>query len=195
MDGGLQHCTRGSNWNHPNEKEMQKAKLFSEEALQVVEERKKWNSREKAKDIPNWMQSCRNSKKRQEVLQFSSLHPLSNVSCDPMNRSTAGLPVHHQLLESTQTHVHWVGDAIQPSHHLSSPSPLSIFQSPPSQSFSASGAIQMSQLFTSGGQSIGISASTSVLPKNIQDWSTLGWTGWISLYSKGFSRIFSNTTV
>ena len=83
MDGGLQHCTRGSNWNHPNEKEMQKAKLFSEEALQVVEERKKWNSREKAKDIPNWMQSCRNSKKRQEVLQFSSLHPLSNVSLWP----------------------------------------------------------------------------------------------------------------
>ena len=53
----------------------------------------------------------------------------------------------------------------------------------------------MSQYFTSGGQSIGVSASTSVLPTNTQDWSTLGWTGWISFKSKGLSRVFSNTTV
>ena len=64
-----------------------------------------------------------------------------------------------------------------------------------SQSFPASGSFQMSQLFTSGGQSIRVSASTSVLPVNIQDWSPLGWTGWISLQSKGLSRVFSNTTV
>ena len=63
------------------------------------------------------------------------------------------------------------------------------------QSFPASGFFQMSQLFTSGGQSIGVSASKSVLPTNTQKWSPLGWTGWISLQSKGFSRIFSNTTV
>ena len=63
------------------------------------------------------------------------------------------------------------------------------------QSFPGSGSFQMSQLFTSGGQSIGVSASTSVLPKNIQDWSPLGWTGWISLQSRGLSRVFSNTTV
>ena len=63
------------------------------------------------------------------------------------------------------------------------------------QSFPASRAFQMSQLFTSGGQSIGVSASTSVLLMNIQDWSPLGWTGWISLQSKGPSRVFSNTTV
>ena len=62
------------------------------------------------------------------------------------------------------------------------------------QSFPASGSFQMSQLFTSGGQSIGVSASTSVLPMNAQDWS-LGWTGWISLQSRGLSRVFSNTTV
>ena len=62
------------------------------------------------------------------------------------------------------------------------------------QSFPASGSFQMSQLFPSRGQSIGVSASTSVLPMNIQDWS-LGWTGWISLQSKGLSRVFSNTTV
>ena len=63
------------------------------------------------------------------------------------------------------------------------------------QSFSASGSLQLSHLFTSGGQSIGVSASTSVLPMNTQDWSALGWTGWISLQSKGLSRVFSNTTV
>ena len=63
------------------------------------------------------------------------------------------------------------------------------------QSFPASGYFQMSQFLASGGQSIGVSASTSVLPMNIQDWSPLGWTGWISLKSKGLSIVFSNTTV
>ena len=63
------------------------------------------------------------------------------------------------------------------------------------QFFPASGSFQMSQLFTSGGQSIGISASASVLPLNNQDWSPLAWTGWISLKSKGLSRVFFNTTV
>ena len=63
------------------------------------------------------------------------------------------------------------------------------------QSCPASGSFQMRQLFTSGGQSIGVSASASVLPMNIQDWSSLGWTGWNSLQSKGLSRVFSNTTV
>ena len=63
------------------------------------------------------------------------------------------------------------------------------------QSFPASGSFQMSQLFTPGGQSIRVSASASVLPINTQDWSPLGWTGWISLQSKGLSRVFSNTTV
>ena len=62
-------------------------------------------------------------------------------------------------------------------------------------SFPASWSFQMSQFFTSGGQSIGVSASASVLPMNIQDWFPLGWTGWISLQSKGLSRVFSNTTV
>ena len=63
------------------------------------------------------------------------------------------------------------------------------------QSFPASGSFQMSQFFISGGQSIGVLASESVLPKNIQDWFPLGWTGWISLQSKRLSRVFSNTTV
>ena len=87
-----------------------------------------------------------------------------------MNLSTPGLPVHHQLPEFTQTHVHRVSDAIQPSH------PLVPISSCP-QSFPAAGSFQMSQLFTSGGQCIGVSASKSVLSRNTQDWSPLGWTG------------------
>ena len=67
--------------------------------------------------------------------------------------------------------------------------------SPRLQSFPASGSFPMSQLFAWGGQSIGVSASTLVLPMSTQDWSPLGWTGWISLQSKGLSRVFSNTTV
>ena len=63
------------------------------------------------------------------------------------------------------------------------------------QSLPASGSFQMSQFFASGGQSFGVSALASVLPMNIQDWFPLGWTGWISLQSKGLSRVFSNTTV
>ena len=89
----------------------------------------------------------------------------------------------------TQTHVHWVGDAIQPSSSSIVPFSSRL------QSFPASGCFQMSQFFASGGQSIGVSASASVLPVNTQGWSPLGWTGWISLQSKGLSRVFSNTTV
>ena len=63
------------------------------------------------------------------------------------------------------------------------------------QSFAASGSFEMSQFLASGGQSVGVSASASVLPVNIQEWFPLGWTGWISLQSKGLSRVFSNTTV
>ena len=110
-------------------------------------------------------------------------------SLQPHESSMPGLLVHHQLPEFTQTHVHWVGDDIQPSHPLSSPSP------PAPQPLPASGSFPMSQLFTWGGQSIGVSALASVLPLNTQDWSPLGWTGWISLQSKGLSRVFSNTAV
>ena len=78
--------------------------------------------------------------------------------------------------------------------HPAISSSLIPFSSSP-QSFPASGSFQMSQLFTSGGQSTGVSASTSVLPMNTQDWSPLGWTGWISLQSKRLSRVFSNSTV
>ena len=123
------------------------------------------------------------------LVEFSSVTQSCSTLCDPMNHSIPGLPVHHQLLEFTQTHVHWVGDAIQPSHPLSSPSP------PVPNPSQQSGSFPMSQLFPWGSQSIGVSASGSVLPMNTQDWSPLEWTGWISLQSKGLSRVFSNTTV
>ena len=120
------------------------------------------------------------------LAQFSIVQLLS---CNPMDHSMPDLPVHHQLLEFTQTHLHWVGDAIQPSHPLSFPSPPALYLS------QHQGFFQMSQLFTSGGQSIGASASASVLPMNIHDWFPLGLTGCISLQSKGLSRVFSSTTV
>ena len=78
--------------------------------------------------------------------------------------------------------------------HPTISSSIILFSSCP-QSFPASGSFQMSQHFTSGGQSIELSALISVLPMNTQDWSPLGWTGWISLQSKGLSRVFSDTTV
>ena len=77
-------------------------------------------------------------------------------------------------------------ESVMPSNHLILYCPLLL---------PASGSSQMSQFLASGGQSIRVSASTSVLPVNTQDWSPLGWTGWISLQSKGLSRVFSNTTV
>ena len=122
--------------------------------------------------------------------QFSSVAQSCPTLCNPMNCSTLGLPTHHQLPEFTQTHVHWVSDAIQPSHLLLSPSPPS-----PNLSQHQGLSFPVSKLFARDGQSIGISAAASVLPMNTQDSSPLGWTGWISLQSKGLSRVFSNTTV
>ena len=124
------------------------------------------------------------------IYQFSSVAQLCLTIWDPMNCNSPGLPVRHQLPDFTQTHVHWVDDATQPSHPLSSPSPpaLNLFHH---RVFSNKSC----QLFSSGAQSIGVSASALVLPMNTQDWSPLGRTGWISLKSKGFSRVFSSTTV
>ena len=108
--------------------------------------------------------------------------------CDPMDCSMPGLPVHHGLPELAQTHVHWVSDAIQTSHPLSSPSPPAFNLS------QHQGLFLWVSFFVSGGQSIGASASASVLLMNIKDWFPFGLTGLISLQSKGLSRI-SNTTV
>ena len=109
--------------------------------------------------------------------------------CNPMDCSMPGFPVLHYLLEFAQTYFHWVSDAIQLSNPLLSPFPSAFNLYP------ALGSFPMSQFFTSGYQSIRVSASASVLPMNIQDWFPLEWTSLISLQSKGRSRVFSNTTV
>ena len=110
--------------------------------------------------------------------------------CNPVGCSTPDFPVLLYLLEPAQTHVHRIDDVFQPSRPVSSPSPPA-FNLPQHQGLS----FPMSQFFTSSGQSIGASTSASVLPMNIQDWFPLGLIGWISLQTKGLSRVFSNTTV
>ena len=120
---------------------------------------------------------------------FSSVAQLYPILCNPMNCSMPGLLVHHQLPELAQTHIFWMGDAIQPSHPPSSPSPPT-FTLSQHQVFS-----NESVLCIRWPKFTGASASTSVLPMNAQDSFPLGWTSWISLQSKGLSRVFSNTTV
>ena len=121
-------------------------------------------------------------------LYFCSVTQLCLTLCDPMDCSTPGFPVHHQLPELAQTHVHPVGDAIQPFHRLSSPSPPAFNLSQHQGLFQwVSSLHQVAKVL--------VSASASVLPMNIQDWFSLGLTGWISLLSKGFSSVFSNATV
>ena len=95
--------------------------------------------------------------------QFSSVTQLCPTLCDSIDRSTPAFPVHHQLLELTQTHVHGLGDAIKPSYPLLSPSPPAFYLSQHQGFFPAN------QFFILGAQSIGASASASVLPMNIQD--------------------------
>ena len=121
--------------------------------------------------------------------QFSSVAQSCLTLCDPMDCSTPGFPVHHQLWELTQTHVQRVGDSIQPSHPLSSPSPPTFNLSQHQSLFkSVNSSHQVAKVLE-------FQLLPSVLPMNIQDWFPLGWNGWISLQSKGFSRVFSNTTV
>ena len=115
-----------------------------------------------------WKQKVLEQRRESKYLlvQFSSVTQLCPILCDPMDCSTPGLPVHHPLPGFTETHVHWVGDTIQPS---SSVIPFSSRL----QSFPASGSFPVSQFFPSGGRSIGLSASASVLTMNIQDWFPL----------------------
>ena len=117
------------------------------------------------------------------LFMFCSVPQSSLTLCDHMNCSISGLPFHHQNLELAQTHPlsQWCHPTIS-----SSVIPFSFCLQP----FPESGSFPMSQFFASGGQSIGDSALASVLPRNIQDWLALGLTGWISLQSKGLSRIF-----
>ena len=120
--------------------------------------------------------------------QIRSVTQSCPTLCDPMNRSTPGLPVHYQLLEFTQTHIHRVSDAIQPSHPLSSPFPPA---PNPSQHQSLFQWVNSSHEVAK----VLVSALASFLPKKSQGWSLSEWTGWISLQSTGLSRVFSNTTL
>ena len=122
-------------------------------------------------------------------LQFSSVVQSCLTLGDPMDCSMPGLLILHQLPEPTQTYAYWVGDAIQPSHLPSSPSPpafnLSQYQ----------GLFQWVSSSQQVAKVLEFQLQPSVLPMNIQDSFPLGWTGWISLLSKGLSRVFSKTTV
>ena len=122
-------------------------------------------------------------------VQFSSVAQSYPTLCKPMDCSMPGLPVHHQLLEFTQTHVHWVGDAIQPYHPLLSHSPPS-FNLPQHQGLFkwVSSSNQMAKVLE-------FQLQHQSFQWIFQDWFSLRWTGWMSLQSKGLPRVFPNTTV
>ena len=124
-----------------------------------------------------------------KVIKVQFSHSVGSDSCDPMDCSMPGFPVHHQLLQLAQIHFHWVSD-----NHPTISSSVVLFSSW-LKSVPTSGSFPISQFFASGGQSIEVSASASILPMNIQDWFPLGLTGLISLQSEELSRVFSNTTV
>ena len=128
-------------------------------------------------------------------VQFSSVTQSCLILCDPMNCSMPGLLVHHQLPEFPQTHVHRVGDAIQPSHPLASPSPPAFHLSQHQGLFQWVSSLQQVAKELNFSLSIIQFFLMLFIPMNIQDWSPLGWTGWISLQPKGLSRVFSSTTI
>ena len=123
-----------------------------------------------------------------EGQSVSSVAQWCPTLCNPIDCSTPGFPVHHQLPELAQTHVHGVGDAIQPSHPLLSPSP-------PAFIFPSIRIFSNESVLWSGGPSIGASASVSFLPRTIQDWFPLALIGFISLKWNGLLRVFFNTTI
>ena len=150
---------------------------------------------DKTKTYPNKQQQG----KKHLSLYTGSVFSMSWILCcsvtqscptlkDLMDFMTAGFPVHHDLSELAQTRVHWVGDAIQPSLPLSSPSPPT-FNPSQNQVFSNMSVLRMRCLKY---WSFSVNINTSM---NTQDWSPLGWTCWISLQPKGLSKVFSNTTV
>ena len=124
--------------------------------------------------------------KKIRLFSVSSVAQSCPTLCDPMDCSTPGFPVHHQLRELTQTHVHWVSDAIQPSHPLSSPSSpaFSLYQHQGLFRWISSHHMAKGLEFQLQHQSF----------QWIFNWFPLGLTGWISLLSKGLWRVFSSTT-
>ena len=124
---------------------------------------------------------------------FPSISSVQTLSCVPLFATpwTTACQASLSITSSRNLPKPMSTESVMPSNHLTLCRPLLLLPS----IFPSIGSFQMSQLSATDGQSIGVSASTSVLPMNSQDWSPLGWTGWISLQSKGLSRVFSNTTV
>ena len=127
---------------------------------------------------------------------YRVFHSINQFSCSVMSNSLRPCELQHARppCPSPTPGVHPNQCPLSRCCHPTITSSVVPFSSCP-QAFPASGSFQMSQLFTWGGQSIGVWALASVLPMNTQDWSPLAWTGWISLQSKGLSRVFSNTTL
>ena len=146
----------------------------------------RWRHKEGKRGISNWHDYFRVLVF--DLSQFSSVTQSCLTLCDPMNHSTPGLPVHHQLLEPTQTHVHWISDGIQPSLPLSSPSPSTFNLSLIRVFSNESGLSIRGPKYWSFSFSITLSNEYSGLISFRMDWL-------ISLQSKGLSRVFSNTTV
>ena len=145
--------------------------------------------------MSGWVQKCQVCWKEYQQpqicrIQFSSVQSLSHVWLFAIPWTTA-CQATLSITNSQSPPKPMSIVSVMPSNHLILCHPLLLL--PPI--FPTSGSFQMSQLFTWGGQSIGVSASTLVPPMNTQDWSPLGWTAWISLQSKGLSRVFSNTTI
>ena len=163
MDRGSWHCIGGNDQNHPQEEEMQKSKMVIWGGLTNSWERREVKGKEKMKNIPTWIDS----------VQFSCL--VMSDSLWPHRLQHSRLPCRSPTPGACSNSCplsRWCHPTI-----TSSVVPFSSCL----QSFLASGSFPVSQFFSSGGQSIGVSASASVLPMNIQDWFPLGWTGWISL--------------
>ena len=175
MDRGSWYCTGGSDQDHLHEKEMQKVKMVAWRGLT-----NSWEMKRSKKQ--RW-------KGKLSSVQFSSVTQSCPTLCDPHESQHTRSPCPsqtHRVYSNSCPSSRWCHPAISSS--------VVPFSSCP-QSLPASGSFPISQLFTWGGQSIGVSVSASLLPMNTQDWSPLGWTGWISLQSKGLTRVFSNTTV
>ena len=138
-------------------------------------------------DISNKQQQQKKILNEPLCQSVSSVAQSCLTLCDPMDYSMPGFPVHNQLPELTQTHVHWVSEVVQPSLPLSSP--------PPAFNISHHQGIFQWVNFSHQIAKVLEFQLQSALPITIQDWFSLGLTGWISLQSKGLSRVFSNTTV
>ena len=199
MDGGSWHCLGGSDQDHPQEKEMQKAKWLSEEALQIAEKRREAKGKGEKERYTHLNAEFQRTERRDQCKEVSSsvINGKKSVqfSRSVMSDSLRPHGLHHARLPCPSPTPGSYSNSCPSSrwcHPTISSSVVPFFSC--LQSFPASGSFPMSHLFTSHGQSIGVSASASVLPMNIQDWFLLRLTGLISLQSKRLSRV-SNTTV